>query len=104
MNAPEPGDAQGPDSETLTNGGRHHLAGSTGVGATHSIEVPTYGLDGQRQLMMPVEIDGQDAPPRTVELLGCDTAGRPVLRHYIRERDEAGGAYVHATRRIGNFR
>lgn len=101
MNAPESGDAA--RREAPTNGGRGHPTDAGGGAASRSIEVPTYGLDGEPQMVIPVDTDDQGVPPAAATLLGCDTAGRAALRHYARDRDEAGWVYVQTTPTAADF-
>jgi hypothetical protein len=102
MDAPESGDAR--RREAASTDGPRHAWRRTHAGTGQAIEVSTYGPDGEHHLLIPVEVDDRGAPPRTVELLGCDITGRPLLRHYTRDRDKAGWMYVQTTRRVGNFR
>jgi hypothetical protein len=102
MNTPGSGDARRRDA--ASTGGHRHPWWRAPAGAGQAIEVPTYGPDGEHQLLIPVEVDDQGAPPATVGLRGCDSTDRPQRRHYTGDRDEAGWMYVQTTRSVGNFR
>jgi hypothetical protein len=101
MNTPEP--SEGQQGAPSTSNRHRHTQWPAKTGSSKAIEVPAYGSDGDHQLMVPVEIDEHGSPPRTLELLGCDSGGRLLLRHYVRNSDEIGWVYVQSASTGAHF-